>query len=293
MARSRFINARALIGRSVTALHLKNNGMDDSMLAALASAWKFHARAVRNEGGELLRLKLLDLSGNPAIGDHGVLALASSIEVGAAPALEWLSLAKTGFGSDGARKIAASLCSKECALETLVLSGNSVGVEGKSAVAEALGRQSCNLTDLQMSRMQWDCNGTEVLAKALEHNTKLTSLDLGGNALGLKGICTLGWALSESNQTLTTLHLWNNSGFQISGSDPGEEQSDIEEVLRTIKHTLEDNVRSLAPAWLTSTWSCTLPFCCHPTYPWFLQVRLTAARKQREETRLIDLAKAR
>jgi hypothetical protein len=242
VVRSVFINARSLIGRSVTSLHIKNNGVDNTMLIAMASAWKVHARSVKNQGGDLLRLKQLDLSGNPAIGDAGVVELASSIEVGAAPALEWLSVAQLGFGSDGAKAIALSLGSASCAVETLVLSGNRVGVAGKSAVAEALGQQSCSLTDLQMSRMQWDCDGAALLATALGLNSKLLSLDLGGNALGLKGICTLGWALSESNQTLISLQLWNNSGLSISGSGAGEEQSDIDEVLRTIRHTLQDNV---------------------------------------------------
>jgi hypothetical protein len=63
-----------------------------------------------------------------------------------------------------------------------------------------------------MSRMQWDDDGAALLAEALKCNSTLLSLDLGGNALGLQGICTLGWALSEKNQTLTSLRLWNNSG---------------------------------------------------------------------------------
>ena len=262
------------------------------MLIALASSWKLHARSVKNEGGDMLRLQRLDLSGNTAIGDPGVVALGSSIERGATPALKWLSLAKLGFGAEGAKAVATALCSDGnrtwaspsaasqtastdvdsgsdssgddsarlleasgsgcCNLETLVLSGNRVGVGGKSALAEALSQQSCNLTDLQMSRMQWDCDGAALLARALERNSKLTSLDLGGNALGLKGICTLGWALSEHNQTLTSLLLWNNSGLGISGSGPGEEQSDVEEVLRTINHTLKDNVRWLTRAELVA-----------------------------------------
>jgi hypothetical protein len=245
VTRSVFINARSLIGRSVTALHIQNNGGDDAMLIAMASAWKVQARSVKNHGGDLLRLKQLNLSGNPAISDAGVVALASSIEVGAAPALEWLSLAQLGFGSDGAKAVAVALCSASCVVKTLALSHNRVGVAGKSAVAEALGQQSCSLTDLQMSRMQWDCDGAALLAKALELNSTLLSLDLGGNALGLKGICAIGWALSENNQTLTSLQLWNNSGLNITGSGTGEEQSDIDEVLQTISQTLQDNVSQL------------------------------------------------
>ena len=325
MVRSGFINAQLLIGRSVVCLHLQNNAVDDTMLVAMASAWKVHVRSVRNEGGEMLRLKRLDLSGNPAIGDAGVVALASSIDMGAAPALEWLSLAKLGFGSDGAKAVAATLCTSLsprsasqtagtdvdsgsesssdrsalvpeasntscCALETLILSGNRVGVGGKSAVAEALGRQGCSLTELQMSRMQWDCDGAALLAKALERNSKLTSLDLGGNALGLKGICSLGWALSEHNQTLISLQLWNNSGLGISGNGPGEEQSDIDEVLRTIDHTLKDNVRShVCGVFATDS--------CHATCLQLTnltpQVRLTAQRKQLEHDRQVALARAR
>ena len=62
MVRSGFINARSLIGRSVTSLHIKNNGVDNTMLIAMASAWKVHARSVKHQGGDLLRLKQLDLS---------------------------------------------------------------------------------------------------------------------------------------------------------------------------------------------------------------------------------------
>ena len=157
-------------------------------------------------------------------------------------------------------------------------------------MAEALGRQGCSLTELQMSRMQWDCDGAALLAKALERNSKLTSLDLGGNALGLKGICSLGWALSEHNQTLISLQLWNNSGLGISGNGPGEEQSDIDEVLRTIDHTLKDNVRShVCGVFATDS--------CHATCLQLTnltpQVRLTAQRKQLEHDRQVALARAR
>jgi Ran GTPase-activating protein (RanGAP) involved in mRNA processing and transport len=254
---ARFINARSLLGRSMKSLELKNNALDDSMVSALASAWRFHMRSVRDKGGDLLRIVRLDLSGNPAIGDAGVAVLSQSIGAGAAPALEWLSLACLGFGTEGARAIAAALCSSGgtgggdagagvdddsgveseaaessrgtalpstagvalspsaggCPLTTLVLSGNSIGVPGKAAVAKALEHPNCrSLTDLQMSRMQWDDDGAALLAEALKCNSTLLSLDLGGNALGLQGICTLGWALSEKNQTLTSLRLWNNSG---------------------------------------------------------------------------------
>lgn len=43
---SRFIAATSLVGRSLTALELKNNCVDDTMVAALSSAWQFHVRCL-------------------------------------------------------------------------------------------------------------------------------------------------------------------------------------------------------------------------------------------------------
>ena len=249
------------------------------------------ARTVRNNCGDnLLRVKWMDLSRNP-IGDEGVEALAGAIGAGAAPNLEWLSLASLQFGGKGACAMAVALGGTQgiedgvdyerggagtaskgmalgrrqarqkattahqaeevlapgddgyCGLKTLILSGNRVGSTAKAALATALQRNPA-LTDLQMSRMQWDDAGAVLLAAAIGANTNLLNLDLGGNAMGLQGICTLGWALSEKNQTMTSLGLWNNFGLSITGhGGVGEERSDIDEVLSTIQHTLDDNAR--------------------------------------------------
>ena len=214
-------------------------------------------RAVANAG---LVLHTLNLSRNSGLGDAGVVALAGAMRLGAVRGLRWLSLASCGWGAAAAAALADAIAADPtaddkwsddsedeeavpglgvcmCTLETLELSGNAPGARGRHALAQSLAVNS-SLQSVDMSRMQWDDESCVPLAASLEKNRSLLTLDLGGNAIGLQGICTLGWALSEKNHTLTSLALWNNSDMKL-----GEERADVEEVLATINATLDDNVR--------------------------------------------------
>lgn len=150
----------------------------------------------------------VDLSKLARIGDDEAILIAGFIEN--SKTLTILNLSHNYIDNKGAIVISQAL-KNNSSLKVLYLDNNSIGNEGAEAISRALKVNS------SLSRLYLGGNGITnigVLAIALECNSSLTILDLGGNDryLGSKrDIISFAKAL-ENNNFLRTLYL-NNHGL--------------------------------------------------------------------------------
>ena len=108
-------------------LELQETSMDDEVLARIASRIATHA---------MPRLRMLELGGNPGVGDAGVSALAAALP--ALPNLGYLNLNGVGVGDAGVFALARALTVAARALVELELVSDGITDAGASAVASAL-----------------------------------------------------------------------------------------------------------------------------------------------------------
>jgi hypothetical protein len=179
----------------LTRLHLGFNDIGDVGATALALALTGSAQTPST-------LRELDLR-HCAVGAAGAAALARASccasPPGGAP-LTRLVLLHNRIGAEGAAQLAAAL-RRGCALTHLELGHNGLGRRGVAALARSgLGR----LRSLGLAHNSCCAVGARELARALAHNTSLTRLDIGRNALGDEGVRELCVAL-RGHAALTCL----------------------------------------------------------------------------------------
>ena len=174
------------------------------------------------------------------IGDKGATAIAKAFQFNST--LGTIYLTKNNIGADGAKALAQALTNNNSTIEKLDIDGKDIGQDGAMAIAEALKtnpklrtlylsydcithalkkRIHCLLSvhykDVRYGGFKVDLSGrrigdreAEYIARALmDPNTKVKTLDLTWNSIGVDGATAIAEAL-KSNVTLQTLHLTNN-----------------------------------------------------------------------------------
>jgi Ran GTPase-activating protein (RanGAP) involved in mRNA processing and transport len=145
-------------------------------------------------------LQHLDL-GSCELDDHGISILANALAIQNASILE-LNLQRNEITSMGVRALVDDHVEVMKTLTKLCLSGNSIRCEGATILANALEDNAMpSLKQLQLARCCIDDGGFVALVSALEENTSLQILDLGGNTFGERGLM----ALAESLPTIKGL----------------------------------------------------------------------------------------
>ena len=147
------------------------------------------------------QLTSLDLAGQ-RIGDDGDAALASCPHL---VSLERLNLDVCFSGSQGMSMLCKSPFLPK--LRHLSLNGDSIGDDGFSHLADA---QLGNLESLDVRNCACTVVGAGHLARSA-HLGRLTSLNIGMNAIGNDGVAVLAKSLSLSTHPiLTALYVWQN-----------------------------------------------------------------------------------
>jgi hypothetical protein len=185
----------ARLAPQLTRLQLGFNDISDVGATALALA-------LTSSEERPSTLRELDLR-HCAVGAAGAAALARAVccatQPGGAP-LTRLVLLHNRIGAEGAASLAAAL-RRGCALTHLELGHNGLGRRGVAALARSgLGR----LHTLGLAHNSCCAVGARELARALVHNSSLTRLDVGRNALGDEGVRELCVAL-RGHAALTSL----------------------------------------------------------------------------------------
>ena len=144
-------------------------------------------------------LKVLWLD-NCELTDACAIILAEAIQRGSKLEVIWLLGNK--IQDEGARAFATALVNKLSLLRELHLSFNKIGDVGAHALATALLSPICGLESLDLSCNQIGDEGAHELALALEGNSSLKVLCLGGNKIKENGETRLDIARKSSSCAL-------------------------------------------------------------------------------------------
>ena len=178
-------------------------------------SWRLVSRAFRSFP---IKIKELDLSSIPHIGDPGLASLADACASGALAQLTLLDLRQHQIGDAGLASLSGALASGALAqLKELYLDENQIGEAGVTALAQAIkpvseggSRALAQLTCLDLSMNQIGDPGLASLADACARGAlaQLTELWLGWpNQIGDAGVTSLSDALA--NRALAQLEiLW-------------------------------------------------------------------------------------
>uniref|UniRef100_A0A7S4V1E0 WPP domain-containing protein n=2 Tax=Guillardia theta TaxID=55529 RepID=A0A7S4V1E0_GUITH len=159
------------------------------------------------------KLTRLVLDGNH-LGDVGATALGAMLSRN--QSLSLLSLCDNWIGPEGSTALAEGMKGNE-GIETLRLNGNVIGNQGMPAFLDLLGSSpSSRLSCLELSGNAIGQAGVRVLARALVDNSRLTRLDLSHNLLGADGAAYLRKGLERSvglRELLLDRNMLGDSGF--------------------------------------------------------------------------------
>jgi Ran GTPase-activating protein (RanGAP) involved in mRNA processing and transport len=188
-------------------------------------------------------LRVLSLGEN-SIGDHGAVALAGALA--ANQSLVVLGLNCCSIGTVGATALARPLrCN--VTLTTLYIGENMFDAAGLTSIVAAL-TENKGLSKLHLDVGSINNDGAEIVAEMLRKNTSLEFLTLRSNKIGDAGATAILSALTECNNTLTSLNLTENTNISSSVL------SDIEEIIKANKEGTPSTVHPIvgpAPTTLT------------------------------------------
>jgi len=156
---------------SLLDLNLERNEIGAAGAIAIAEALKCN-----------MTLQRLVLSGNPMIGDKGMVAIGLSLAVNDESGLKDLELVGCGIGADGAHAISEALKSDGSSLSSIHLERNNIGAIGAAAIAIGL-EQNISLQHLYLARNGLQGSGGKALAIALRKNKTLHTLDISYNEI--------------------------------------------------------------------------------------------------------------
>ena len=151
------------------------------------------------------KLKTLDLSVNPNIGQGGIVPLMTSLTTH--NSLEELWLNKTGLGVKDCQAL-SELLSSSTSLKELDISDNDLPPEAVELIISGL-HHNTTLEKLFLHRSHFSLQNTISLASVLRTNHTIVYLTLVGCNIDSDGACQLGGALC-TNDTLQTLFMGNN-----------------------------------------------------------------------------------
>eukprot|EP01062_Namystynia_karyoxenos_P038488 TRINITY_DN27916_c0_g1_i1.p1 TRINITY_DN27916_c0_g1~~TRINITY_DN27916_c0_g1_i1.p1 ORF type:complete len:1176 (+),score=327.44 TRINITY_DN27916_c0_g1_i1:155-3529(+) len=164
----------------------------------------FGAEARRPPSATLQDLQLRDNH----IGSIGALAISRALRCNSS--LRSLELSNTGIEESGAVQLVKSMMKSSAQISGLNLNDNKVGDEGGCGLAALLGRDGPqHLRTLGLRNNGIGPRGGEPLGAALELNTSLTGLDLGGNQGGDVTARHIARSL-QYNTTLRSLDIHDN-----------------------------------------------------------------------------------
>eukprot|EP01062_Namystynia_karyoxenos_P073391 TRINITY_DN70197_c0_g1_i1.p1 TRINITY_DN70197_c0_g1~~TRINITY_DN70197_c0_g1_i1.p1 ORF type:complete len:721 (+),score=305.86 TRINITY_DN70197_c0_g1_i1:95-2164(+) len=200
--------ARSLATNSaLSELDLSGNDLPASVGTTIAASL-----AERNQKGQRVALRRLDLTGNARMGDKGAEAVIRSTNLRvpsaqAEHALRAISLRACGVTDRSCFTLAEALTTGS-RVQSIDLAANYISAAGCTAIARALvGNQ--HLQTLCLSRNKIQNLGAVQLAEALEMNEALLELALDECRISDKGAIAIGVGLA-SNSALATLRLCNN-----------------------------------------------------------------------------------
>ncbi|XP_078515289.1 NACHT, LRR and PYD domains-containing protein 12-like [Lissotriton helveticus] len=164
----------------------------------------------------------LDLNHN-RLGDTGVKKLYEGLKHPNCK-LQTLRLALCSIKGSCCKDL-ASVLETNSSLTNLNLASNELRDAGVKKLCEGLKHPNCKLQTLGLVLCSLTDSCCEALASALETNSSLTELDLGGDKLGDTGVKKLCEGLKHPNCKLQTLRLWSCS---LTGSCCGDLASVLE-----------------------------------------------------------------
>ncbi|XP_022785103.1 nucleotide-binding oligomerization domain-containing protein 2-like [Stylophora pistillata] len=218
--------------KSVTALNLSDNGINESGATCIADAIKV-----------IDSVSSLDLSRN-CLTDIGAISIAEAMKDNTT--VTELNLSGNGISYLGTTSIAEAMKVNKT-LSHLSFWGNGFGDAGATSIAEAI-EVTGTLISLDLSRSGFSASGAASIAKAIKVNETLTILDLSFNRISDDGVKTLVEAI-KVNKTLTKLNFADN-GISDAGAASIAEAIKLNKTLIDLNLSTND-IRSVGGTFLS------------------------------------------